>query len=160
VAGWGTTYATDAPKVPERWSFRFDARKWHLGHQAADGQQAIREYVLSGQTVQNWSELVTSHYVAGGVSPRALFKQFRRDLSRGCPSLRVSVIEESDDNILFEWQHEGCQGYPAQHELRRIKRGKTGTLVLSYVEKTKQLAAEKRTAWLSIMKAAKVRPDA
>jgi len=146
--------------VPERWNFTFDSRQWQLGSQSADREGAVREYVLNGQTVENWSELVTSLYLAGNVAPRALFEQFRRDLSRGCPSLRVSIIEESAENIIFEWQHEGCQGFPAQHEIRRIARGQTGTLTLSFVEKTRQLTPDKRAIWISIIKAASVKPGA
>src|SRR5262249_24608410 len=104
LTGCSTFHTTTTREVPERWSFAFDARPWQLGYQAANGQQTIREYVLSGQPVQNWSELVTSQYLAGKVSPRAVFEQFRHDISRGCPSLRLSVIEESADRILFEWQ--------------------------------------------------------
>jgi hypothetical protein len=146
--------------VPERWSFSFDTRQWQLGYQAANRQDAIREYVLHAQTVDNWSELVTSLYFAGDVAPRPLFEQAQHDLSRDCPSLRVSIIEESPETIIFEWQHEGCHGYPAQHEIRRISKGKTGTLTLSFVEKTKQLSAEKRSTWLSIIEAATVKPGA
>lgn len=116
-----TTYTTTSnQEVPERWAFSFDSRQWRVGHQAANRQEEIREYVLNGQTVQDWSELVTSHYFARDIAPRVLFEQFRRQISQGCPSLRVSMIEESSDTIIFEWQRDGCQGFPAQHEIRRI----------------------------------------
>lgn len=160
LTGCATTDTTGSREVPERWSFAFDSRQWQLGHQAGNPQKAIREYVLTGETVQNWSELVTSFYSAGDVAPRAVFEQFRHEMSRGCPSLRVSIIEESADTMIFEWQHDGCQGYPAQHEIRRISRSKRGVLSLSFVEKARQLAAEKRTTWISILKAATIRPNA
>jgi len=160
-SGCATTYTTTSQQeVPERWSFSFDSRQWQVGYQAANPQEAIREYVLSGQTVQNWSELVTSQYFARDIAPRVLFEQFRRNISHGCPSLRVAIIEESSDTIIFEWQLDGCQGFPAQHEIRRIATGRTGTLTLSFVEKTRQLTAEKRSTWISIIKGANVRPDA
>jgi len=159
-SGCATTYTTTSQReVPERWDFSFDSQQWQLGYQAANSQEAIREYVLSGQTVHNWSELVTSAYFARDIAPRVLFEQFRRNISH-CPSLRVAVIEESSDTIIFEWQADGCQGFPAQHEIRRIARGRTGTLTLSFVEKTRQLTAEKRSTWISIIKGANVRPDA
>lgn len=157
VAGCATT--TTTKEVPERWTFEFDSRQWQLGYQTANRQQAIREYVLAGQTVQNWSELVTSLYIANNVAPRALFEQMRRDLSVGCPSLRTSVLEESSDSLTFEWQHDGCQGQPAQHEIRRITSGKKGMFTLSFVEKTPQLSTEKRATWISLIKAASVPPD-
>ena len=153
--------APDAKKpadVPERWTFRFDDRQWELGHQAANRQEAIREYVLAGQTVENWQELVTSHYFAHGVPPRSYFEQLKAGLSPGCPSLSISVLEESEDNILFEWRHNGCQGFPAQHQVERATRSGTMTLVLSFVQKTNELAPEKRGAWLAILKDASIQP--
>ena len=161
LAGCATSYTSSPSRqVPERWNFAFDSREWRVGYQADNRQQAVREYVLPGQTVHNWRELVTSHYSVQQVAVSAMFEEMKLRLSRDCPSLRVSIIEESADNILYEWQHDGCQGYPPQHELRRITRSLNGTLMLSYVAKTPQLSAETRSTWISIIKAAKVRPDA
>lgn len=135
--------ATTPRHAPERWNCNFDSRQWQLGYQAATDSQAIREYVLPGQTVHNWTELVTSQYFARDVSPKALFEQFTLQVSRGCPSLRTSIIEESNDTIIFEWQHDGCQGRPPQHEIRRSSSSHTGVLGLAFVEKTSQLSREK-----------------
>ena len=118
----------------------------------------LREYVLVGQTVENWKELVTSHYFAHGVSLHIYFEQVKAGLSRGCPSLSISVLEESEDTILYEWQHDGCQGYPPQHEIDRATRSGKRTLKLSFVEKTTQLSPEKRNAWLTILKNASILP--
>jgi hypothetical protein len=38
----------------------FDGRGWTVGHQQRNGSQSLTEYVLPGQTVENWRELVTS----------------------------------------------------------------------------------------------------
>jgi hypothetical protein len=164
MAALVTSCASTQPPIThalyEPWVFQFDSRHWQLGSQSGDGSRNIREYVLSGQTVDNWSELVTSGYWAVLVSPRSHFEYFRRLMLHDCPAARISVIEESADTILFEWQHDGCGSYPAQHELRRISRCRTGMFVLSFVEKTPQLSAEKRATWISIIKSAHVRPDA
>ncbi len=154
----GSSSAKEPVEAPERWSFRFYGRDWQLGHQAANRQEAVREYVLVGQTVEDWKELVTSHSYAHGVPLRPYFEQVKAGLSQGCPSLRISVLEESEDTIIYEWQHDGCQGYPAQHQLDRASRSGKRMLVLSFVEKTPQLSPEKRTAWLAILKEATIPP--
>jgi hypothetical protein len=162
LLGCTSTPQTPPPPPPpqheivERWNFGFDGRAWKLGHQAATRHGAIREYVLPGQTVQKWTELVTSVYFVSAMAPRPFFEEVRKKLSTGCPSLQVTILEESPDTILFEWQHGGCQGFPAQHEIRRITTELTGTYTLSFVEKTYQMAAEKRAAWLGIIKSAKL----
>jgi hypothetical protein len=48
----GVTMSAEAPK--------FDGRGWVVGHQQRNGTRSITEYVLPGQTVENWKELVTS----------------------------------------------------------------------------------------------------
>lgn len=145
-------------EVSERWVFTFDSRPWQLGHQAADGQHAIREYVLQGETVNDWRELVTSLYGEVNLTPKAFFQQLTQKMAEGCPSLTMSVIEETQDTIIFEWGHNGCHGYPAQHEIQRISQGKSGILTLSYTKKG-QLSTEDRETWLSILKIARIKPS-
>jgi hypothetical protein len=158
AASIGASNAKKLVEVPERWKFSFDTREWHLGHQAANRQEAIREYVVVGQTVDDWKELVTSHYFASGVPLHGYVEQVKAGLSRGCPSLSTSVLEESEDTIIWEWRHEGCQGYPPQHQIDRVSRSGKEMLVLSFVEKTPQLSQEKRTAWLKILQDASILP--
>ena len=38
----------------------FDGRGWVVGHQQRNANESLTEYVLPGQTVDNWRELVTS----------------------------------------------------------------------------------------------------
>lgn len=145
-------------EVPERWKFTFDSRSWQLGHQNTDDMASLREYVLQGETVENWSELVSSLLLTTDMAPRALVAVFNERGSKDCPSYRSATLEESATDILFEWRHKGCRGYPAQHELKRITRVERGLLVLSYVMKTEQLPDEKRSAWLAILRAATPSP--
>ena len=144
--------------VSESWRFNFDSRQWELENQGTMRSGGVlANYVLRGQTVHNWTELVSTQYHKGSlVAPNASFEVLRRHLSRDCPSLRMSTIEESTDNIIFEWRHDGCQGHPPQHEIGRLSRGRTGSLSLTYVEKTTQLASEKRSTWISIIRAATI----
>jgi hypothetical protein len=137
---------------PEVWTFKFDSRPWKLGYQAANGEEAIREYVLQGETVEAWSELVTSHSLARVVEPKAVVESMRALQSKDCPSFRSSILEESATSVVFEWQHKGCRGFPSQHEIRRISRSSRGTLFLAYVAKTEKLSEEQRQAWISILK--------
>lgn len=145
---------TPAPDVPERWNFSFDARTWQLGFQDVAGEFAMREYVLAGENVENWSELVTSLFNSNRLPPKAVLANLEKLMAEGCPSFRLSVIEKSASDVLFEWQHKGCRGLPPQHEIKRITRSRRGTLFLSYTAKTEQLSEERRTAWISILRGA------
>ena len=144
--------SSTAQEVPERWKFSFDSRQWQLGSQSSDGQQSIREYILQTETVKAWSELVTSYYHQGILPPKAIFENMKSQLSKNCPSLSISIIEESATNILFEWRHKGCGGFPPQHEIKRISQNSSGVLFLSYVAKTEQISEERRKSWVSILR--------
>ncbi|MGI0035505.1 MAG: DUF4124 domain-containing protein [Nitrososphaera sp.] len=142
-------------EIPERWVFTFDSGAWHVGYQETDGQQAIREYVLQGETVHNWRKLVTSLYVNVDLTPKEFFQRLTQKGAEGCPSLKISVVEETQDMLIFEWGHNGCHAHPPQHEIRRISRSKPGILSLSFAEKG-PLSTENRNTWLSILRNAVV----
>jgi len=153
-----TTQGAREHATNELWVFEFDERLWALGYSQAAGDRAIREYVLAGESVENWTELVTTLYAGVSVEPHALYEHFRNDIARDCASLEISVVEETATSVLFEWRHQGCQGIAAQHELHRVVNTGTSTYSLAFVEKTQKLTAEKRGTWLSILRAASIRP--
>lgn len=148
----GAPKAAATQDVPEVWKFNFDLRPWKLGYQASNGEEAIREYVIPGETVEAWSELVTSHAFTRIMEPKALLENMRALQSKDCPSFRSAILEESPASVLYEWQHKGCRGFPPQHEIRRIARTSRGTLILAYVAKTEKLKEEQHRAWISILK--------
>src|SRR5262249_17528398 len=51
----GAATAAAAGSVP-----RFDGRGWTIGNQEKNAKESLTEYVLPGQTVDGWQELVTS----------------------------------------------------------------------------------------------------
>lgn len=143
-------------EVPERWGFFFDSGGWHLGYQATDGREAIREYVVQGETVHNWRKLVTSHYYNLDVTPKVFFQRLAQSATQRCPGLKISVIEETPDTIIFEWENgNDCDGQPPQRQLHRISRGRPGVLSLQFAEK-RPYSDENRDLWLSILRNAVV----
>lgn len=149
-------------EVPESWDFDFDGRAWAVGYQATDGRTAVREYFLEGQSPQDWSAFVGTIHINQRINPLAFWEKYRHDLSRGCVSLKIFLIEQSEDedSVIFEWRHDGCHGNPPLHEIRRVTRGRAGTYMLSYVEKTERLSLERRSTWLSIIRRATLKPGA
>lgn len=139
---------------PEPWVFTFDSRDWRRGYQAADSKQSIREYLLKGDTVENWRELVTSIYIGVGLTPNAFLQRFTARAKEGCASLIISVLEATDDSILVEDSHQGCHGFPAQREIMRISRSGSGLATLSYAQRGEGLSAENYANWLAVIKVA------
>src|SRR5262245_63286020 len=65
----------------------FDGRGWAVGHRQNNDLQTLTEYVLPGQNVENWRELVTSQVFAQSIPPAPFLERLRASLSQGCPSL-------------------------------------------------------------------------
>jgi hypothetical protein len=134
---------------------RFDGRGWSVGNRAKNARQSLTEYVLAGQTVDNWQELVTStvYFDPGHSVPLARFvEQIHASMSKGCPSLVWNVIQQDDKTAIFEWRDSGCGGFPPQTELARLAVGREGIYRLAYAIKLKgPLPPDKRKEWLAIL---------
>ena len=66
---------------------------------------------------------------------KAFFHELTQSATQRCPSLKVSMIEETPDTVIFEWENDGCDGHPPQRQVRRISRGNPGVLSLAFAEK-------------------------
>jgi hypothetical protein len=157
-------------EVVEMWDFSFDDRTWILGNSSAVKEQSIREYILEGEVIDNWSELVSSHYVAvsssspafqeivsQGGSIKYFYNRYANYITEHCESPHINVVEEQENGIIFEWRHQGCSGYPPQHEIRRMQEAEGGVLSLNFVKKTERLENVQRQQWIELLRNAKRR---
>jgi hypothetical protein len=130
----------------------FDGRGWAVGNRQSNAVQTLIEYVLPGQNVENWRELVTSQVFSHAVPLAPFVERLRASLSQGCPSLVWNVIRQEERTLIYEWRDSGCGGFEPQYELGRITIEERSLYRLAYAIKTKApLAAEKRSAWLEIL---------
>ena len=110
------------------------------------------EYVLPGQNVENWRELVTSQVFSQAVPLAAFVERLRASLSQGCSSLVWNVVRQEEKTLIYEWRDSGCGGFEPQHELDRVTIQKDGLYRLAYAAKVKgPLAPERRKEWLDIL---------
>ena len=132
----------------------FDGRGWTVGHQQRNEVQSLTEYVLPGQTVENWRELVTSTVHFQPVPVARLVDEIHRLMSKDCPSLIWNVIRQDERTIVFEWRDAGCGGYEPQAEIDRVTIEKDGLYRLAYAVKTKSPLAPDRASsgWRSSIK--------
>lgn len=97
---FGAVAAIAAEAVP-----RFDGRAWTVGHHNQNQSQDLTEYVLPGESVENWRELITRTIFNDPthvVSLSAFVEQVHESLAAGCPSLAWSVIKQEQNAITFE----------------------------------------------------------
>lgn len=137
LAASAAEVAAEAPK--------FDGRGWTVGNQQKNARQSLTEYVLPGQTVENWKELVTSTVFTQPVPLAPFVERLRASLSRGCPSLVWNTIRQDEKTAVFEWWDAGCGGFEPQYEMDRVTIEEDGLYRLAYAAKVSgPLAPERR----------------
>ena len=137
--------AAAGPDVP-----KFDGRAWAVGHQQRNNNQSITEYVLPGQTVENWKEMVTSEVYFKAIPMSAVVKMFEAKLARGCPSLVFTVVKQDEQTAVIEWRDSGCGGFEPSSELARFAIEQDRVYRLAYSVKG-SLRPDKRTEWMRIL---------
>ncbi len=140
----------------------FDQRSWKLGYQNAANNQVIAEFVVDGQTVQNWTELVTAQLFLGLRSePRYYVQYVKEKTAAACPDAQWNTIQESPYDVMYEWSVRNCSKAPDQSEIARVILGADGLHVLHYAIKAKEMSAENRQKWIECLKASQiVKPQA
>lgn len=135
-------------------SDKFDGRAWKVGNDASDDTQHVVEYVLPGQTVDQWKELVT-HQVMFDPKHKAdiprLLDTMKAQLSAGCPSLSWSVLSQSPTAATYEWSHAICGGYPPQHEISTLSICSDAVCRWAYSTQLVPVPATVRERWLRLL---------
>lgn len=149
--------ATDTPKgIP------FDGRSWIVGSHDANEQQAITEYVPEGETVDNWTELVTISEFFGlqeQVTPIQLMTSMMQMAEENCTGVKKNILQsEGTDSVIFEWETQGCKaeipgGSAPEFDISRIIVGKDRIFIMQHASK-KPLPPEKRDQWITIISSA------
>ena len=130
----------------------FDGRGWTVGHRQSNDTQTLTEYVLPGQNVENWRELVTSQVFEQSIPVAPFVQRLRAALSEGCPSLVWNVVRQDEKTLIYEWRDSGCGGWASQHEVGRVTIEGRRLYRLAYAIRTKApLSAETRSAWIEIL---------
>ena len=133
----------------------FDNRSWELGFSQNQGEVIFEEYVLVGESVENWSELVSIQFFPGlqkTTNPDIFEAAMHRDLVLICPSVEWVSIYQSADERIWEWNIVNCQGQPAQSEIARLKVTDKGFHVWHYAIKEAPMSLEKKETWLENLK--------
>jgi len=144
--------------VKEPWVFCFDGRKWAVGNSKQVGSEAVIEYVLPGETVTNWTELVTSQFVGNmdRFAPEQWLTMFTDSMAEKYATFKWERHLAKDGSVLFEWQHQGGSQWPAQHEVKRVVKQGGTVYILAYVKKTSHLEEAKRQKWIDLLNEATI----
>lgn len=135
---------------------------WVKGYtQVVPNEYAIDEWVRAGETIDNWSELVTMQNLRRSVvlpgTPQKMMEGLRTAMLKRCPGTRWEVVEEDANSILYEWSFAACPGQTYdQYELARIIYGKFNIWRLAYTTKAAGLDPAARSTWLARLREVRV----
>lgn len=130
-------------------AIEFDARTWTVGFDHGTRREHITEYVLPGQAVDSWRELLTHQDLDDADAPIRLDTLLTRmkDLhARDCPSLAWQILRQADSEAVYQWSHDGCRGNPAQYEIVRLTRTGKGLCRWAYASKGIPIANGRKDA--------------
>jgi len=132
--------------------FEGDERVWDIGYNAGDQVQRVTEFVRPGQTVENWTELVTSQTFNKAfdlVSVEDQIAAHRKDLVARCPGSTVEVIRQTPDGVIYESNLVNCEQGADEHSLVRILDGTYNRFFVHYaVRGAATMTPERRAEWL------------
>ena len=124
--------------------------KWRLGFVQNQNGGGFEEYVLPGETVKNWSQLVTLQFLPGlqeQTNPDIFEARMKKDLARVCPDVKWESIKQDEASRLWAWSVQGCPGQPDQSELARLVSTNQGFHIVHYAIKKAPMPDDKRSLW-------------
>lgn len=146
----------EAKEVKQPIQFSFDDRQWEQGFTDSKGELLMTEYTPKGESIENWSELVTvQKFPALNITPDQFYQEFLKNLRATVSPVEVKtrMISQNHDSMLFEWWIEGNTPF-AQHEWFRLFVRPDATLVLRYTTKKTADLDKVGETWTKLLNAA------
>ncbi|MFA6357962.1 MAG: hypothetical protein WCY09_04775 [Candidatus Omnitrophota bacterium] len=137
----------------------FDDRVWKLGWSQNEKGAVYEEYVLDGEVVENWSELVTIQFFPGlnkNVSLDTFISLQKKAMFAEYPLMKWESLYESEDERIWKWTIPGEKNQAGESEIARLKRTDEGFHIWHYAIKKSPLPPEKAKVWLEKLKAIEV----
>lgn len=148
----------DLLKEIDRLTIETDGRKWRAGHRLVSNVHTTTEYVLPGEQVQNWKELVTVERLLGlsdrKVEPKQLMQSIKKRIQTLDPKATWKVLAENEDDVLYEWRFSNDGKRSPHHEMARLVKGQQDIYRIAYSARS-DLGGNRKT-WAKLLNSAKL----
>jgi hypothetical protein len=81
----------------------FDNRPWKEGYRDINAQAQLIEYVLSNQTIDNWSELVTVQCFPGIRNTKQLFEDAKQKAKQDGIKSDFKLVKLTEREVVYTW---------------------------------------------------------
>ncbi|MCA9015504.1 MAG: hypothetical protein KDA77_09270, partial [Planctomycetaceae bacterium] len=132
---------------------------WREGYRLMNATSALTEYVTAEETVQNYQQLFSTQRLfklGEQISAKEMMNRMKTLVEQSYQVEEWNIIQDGDDDILYEWRVAKSDKTPAQHEINRIVRGKRDMHRLAYVTRKLPLSEADRDQWIAQLKSAKL----
>ena len=148
--------------VPDRdpvdfWEHEFDGRNWELAHEAANSGQQVSEWLVEGDDIDDWEELLTASSYSDAAVDDIVFV-FTRLMKRDCPDIDIETDKNNQIGFVVYWEHDGCGRFGPQKEIRRSQQGRDGVYNLAYAVKKRSYQKSYYDKWKDLILSAVLRP--
>ena len=130
-----------------------DDRKWKKGHSTVNKKQVIIEWVPPGETVQNWSELVTMHIIRNTsrtLTPLKLAEITKEEFKKTCANVTQKIISITTNSALIERTTTSCAPARDEYSIIKIVNGLRSTTLITYAS-TSQFSKADREKWIKLV---------
>ena len=121
---------------------------------------SIMEWVIKGESIDNWTELLTTENwgltPSLPKSPEDMMNALKAKIEKRCPNVKWNIIKKQDKNILYEWRVQDCPSEPDQNEIARYVDGNWNRWRIAFAAKGKGLSEDKREKWIKYLSKAKI----
>lgn len=148
------TQVDPALRENERLNIEFDNRIWQpIWGKKTDNITTI-EYIVNGDDIDNWKELITSQYLPG-MDKKISFKQYAAAMEGQMKQADLSpefiIHEETPNYIILEFKLKAPSNL-VQDELQYVTKDSNGFYVFHYAIKKPNMDARARKEWIKRMK--------
>jgi hypothetical protein len=147
-----------APPGPDLGGLTFkppDDRLWIVGDHAGNDSGLVVEFVVAGESKDDWTELVTmqAYKVAEGEfpPPEKAAELLENRMRARCPTAEWEVLDSKPESVLYRWRTAACPPHPDESEMARILALPDTTVRIAYTTRKGPIPAADRArlrAWL------------
>lgn len=140
----------------------FDDQEWYVNYEGEEEEGIfIREYLPEGETPEDWNEVITVHFMEGlqEQSLDDIVDQIEDEaLQNGIDEddLGIDILEEENDELIYEYFREENDTMSGLHELARVMRADDGVYILQYANGDVKMDSEQEEKWMDLLQEAKI----
>ncbi|MDH4157601.1 MAG: tetratricopeptide repeat protein [candidate division Zixibacteria bacterium] len=135
--------------------FEFDGRPWVVGYIKQEKSQTLIEYVPAGETIEDWSELISTRYYPGlykASSAVDVYDVMHKAAMENCAGSHWLPLVQGSMNIIYEWNNEACaEAGAAEYELARIFVSDRGIHRIAYACRSRDTFKAGKNRWMDVL---------